>query len=135
MSASQSAFLADSYVEPQRLRESARSVINEASRSSARELRPMTLPALPSRHVAMPRQGDQAVIGFCDAKSFKPMSHKGTMAVQPRRSQGVACKCVFPELISVCSFGLIILGAHRRFDRLLDAMAILADVHDVASLD
>ena len=35
------------------------------------------------------------------------------------------------RLISVCSLGLVVLGAHRRFDRLLDAIALYAETNDL----
>jgi len=67
--------------------------------------------------------------------SFKTVFPGGTTPVQPQHSKDVAPEFAFPRLISVCSFGLIILHAHRRFDRLLDSVELLADVHDIASVD
>ena len=83
-----------------------------------------------------PGPGDRDMDKLCDIEtSHRPVSQGGTTAIQPRQSKDFACEFAFPRLISVCSFGLIILGAHRRVDRLLDTVALLADVHDLASLD
>jgi hypothetical protein len=94
----------------------------------------MTLPTKPGLRVATYGQGNHAMNTLCNIEaSFKLASRRKTIAAQPR--EDVSCEFAFPRLISVCSFGLIILGAHRRFDRILDAVAIVADVHDLASLD
>jgi hypothetical protein len=72
---------------------------------------------------------------LCDiTASFKLVSERRPTARQPQPSKDVACEFAFPRIISVGSFGFIILGGLRRFDRLLDAM-MLAEVYDLAALD
>jgi hypothetical protein len=40
-----------------------------------------------------------------------------------------------PRLISVCSLGLVIVSAHRQFDRLLEAITLYAETHDIMWID
>jgi hypothetical protein len=51
---------------------------------------------------------------------------------EPRQPANVAeSDAASPGLISVCSLGLVIVGAHRQFDRLLEAVALYAETHDI----
>jgi hypothetical protein len=41
----------------------------------------------------------------------------------------------FPRLISVCSLGLVMVGAGRQLDRLLETIAVCADTQDATWIE